>query len=441
MPQRPAHTSRHPKLDRLQAFFLAKVDVAERREIGGHLLGGCERCLARMRRWNEAPTSLPPKFARRGPSDAYDVVLQKAVNLAALADAARKNALAEIQPLLANGPLKAENHPLIALSRALALLERARSLRRGAVETYELAAVWALRAAQGLPVETPSPQDHADHLARAWAEVGNAHRRRHDYSSAEKAIEAAMSAAAEGRYQPTLLAELLDLSSSLWADLHRFEEAERQVALAESLYRSVGNLRSAIHACMSLGRYLSQRGQQAEAVRQYCRGLDDLDPAHEPLLWATALYNVVAGLNDLGEHRVAEQVFGQVRELIERHVQADDRVRLLWLAGRIELGLGRYHRAEVSLRKARNQFAQMNLPFLAALANLDLCQVWLHEGRTVEVRAAVEQILGQFTARGIAREALAALVLLEQAARQEQATLALLEEAAKVVVGLERGGR
>lgn len=429
---------RHPKPARLAAFFLAQVGSAEREEIVRHLFGGCEPCRAKMREWLAADESLPPKMARRSPTEAYDFVLRKAENLAAAADAARRRALSAVEPLLADEPGR---HPVIAWTRARALLARARSLRRADPAAYEVAAGWALVAAQELPPALPNAKENADHLARAWAEVGNAHRRHHDYTLSERAFEAAMLAVASGTCVPILLAELLDLSSSLWADLHRFEVAESQIALAETLYRQVGDLEAASRACLSLGRFTSQRGKKAGAIRHYCRAFDQIDPTCEPVLWSTALYNILDALTDLGQFEAAERFFGQVRELIERHVQAEDRVRLQWLSGRIDVGLGRLHRAELSLRRARERFARMDLPFLAALASLDLCQVWLREGRTAEVRAAVDQILGQFTARGIAREALATLVLLEQAARQEKATLALVREAAQTVATLERGGR
>jgi len=429
---------RHPKPARLAAFFLAQVDGAERNEIVRHLLGGCEPCRAKMRGWLAADESLPPKMARRSPKEAYDFVLRNAERLAAAADAARRQALSAVEPLLADEPGR---HPVIAWTRARALFARARSLRRADPAAYEAAAGWALATARELPQSLPNAKENADHLARAWAEVGNAHRRRGAFTEAEQAFEAAMTIAGSGTAEPLLLAELLDLSSSLWGDIRHFDEAERQIGLAEQLYRGAGHSKEANRACMSLGRFLFRRGAGYDAIRHYCRAFDQFDPAREPVLWSTALYNILDALTDLGQFEAAERFFGQVKELIERHVQAEDRVRLQWLSGRIDVGLGRLHRAELSLRKARDRFAKMDLPFLAALASLDLCQVWLREGRTAEVRAEVAQILGQFTARGIAREALATLVLLEQAARQEQATLALVREAAQSVATLERGGR
>src|SRR5689334_16141180 len=92
---------RHPKPARLAAFFLAQVDGAERNEIVRHLLGGCEPCRAKVRAWLAADESLPPKMARRSPKEAYDFVLRNAERLAAAADAARREALSAVEPLLA----------------------------------------------------------------------------------------------------------------------------------------------------------------------------------------------------------------------------------------------------------------------------------------------------------------------------------------------------
>ncbi len=438
--KRSPRPPRHPKTARLQAFFLARVSAAERSEILRHVLAGCEPCRAKLRGWHDADPGLPPNFARRGPKPDYDFVLRKAGKFAGSLDAARKKALLAIEPLLVSERSVANAHPAIALARAVALLDRARSLRRADPGDYEIAAGWALQAAQVLPKSRES-REQADHLARAWAERANAHRRRGEFARAEQAFDAAMAGAQRGTGAPFLLGELLDLSSSLWFDIKRFDEAERQISLAERLYRTAGDFPAASRACMNLGRFLNERGLKTEAIRQFCRALDQFDPSREPVLWATALYNVLVALTDSGQYGPAERFFVPLAPLIERHVQSEDRVRLHWLSGRIDLGLGRFHKAESTLRKARRQFEEMDLPFLAALAALDLCQVWLHTGRTEEVRGAVEEILLQFTSRGIAREALAALLLLEQAARQDRATVVLLREAAQSVVAIERGAR
>lgn len=108
---------RHPKSARLAAFFLAQVKGAERNEIIQHLFGGCEPCRAKIREWLEVDESLPPKMARRSPKAAYDFVLKKAAALARAADAARRRALQDIEPLLGGEPGR---HPVIAWARARA---------------------------------------------------------------------------------------------------------------------------------------------------------------------------------------------------------------------------------------------------------------------------------------------------------------------------------
>ncbi|HEX2644121.1 MAG TPA: hypothetical protein VHU81_14095, partial [Thermoanaerobaculia bacterium] len=95
-------------------------------------------------------------------------------------------------------------------------------------------------------------------------------------------------------------------------------------------------------------------------------------------------------------------------------------------------------RAQRALLQVRNGFEQAELPYDAALVGLDLAAVWLRQGRTAEIRRLLDEILTEFRARNIRREAIGAVLMLKEALRKDGASLALLQA---VEADLQRLGR
>jgi hypothetical protein len=108
-----------------------------------------------------------------------------------------------------------------------------------------------------------------------------------------------------------------------------------------------------------------------------------------------------------------------------------DLIRVLWLEARVAAGLGRRAAAIAALRQVRRDFEVRGLAYDMALASLDLAALLLEDGQTGEVKALVEKMVATFRARGIAREALAALLLFRQAAEDETMTLTLVHRLAR----------
>jgi hypothetical protein len=89
-------------------------------------------------------------------------------------------------------------------------------------------------------------------------------------------------------------------------------------------------------------------------------------------------------------------------------------------------GQGRTAAAQAGLEQVRRKFADLEMPYDAALASLDLAALWLNTGRTAEVKELAIEMEAIFRAKNIHREALAALVLFWEAAKREAATLELV---------------
>jgi hypothetical protein len=105
------------------------------------------------------------------------------------------------------------------------------------------------------------------------------------------------------------------------------------------------------------------------------------------------------------------------------------------LGARVAAGLGRKGEAIATLDWVRERFTDLKLPYEAALSSLDLAVLWLETGRTAEVRKLAVALRWIFKAKGIQREALAALQLFRKAAERDAATV---EVARRVAAELER---
>ena len=121
-----------------------------------------------------------------------------------------------------------------------------------------------------------------------------------------------------------------------------------------------------------------------------------------------------------------------------------DRLRLTWVEGRIAAGLGDHDQARRLLTDVRQAFLADGNPYEAALATLDLVIPDLEEGNTAAVQALADEMVTVFRAHNVSREALAALLLFQEAARRETATTALARRVAASLVSaffLRAGGR
>ncbi len=66
------------------------------------------------------------------------------------------------------------------------------------------------------------------------------------------------------------------------------------------------------------------------------------------------------------------------------------------------------------------------LPYDYALASLDLALLYREEARFAEIKALAGGILVIFEAQGVHREAIAAVILFQEAAKKEQVTTELV---------------
>ncbi len=117
-----------------------------------------------------------------------------------------------------------------------------------------------------------------------------------------------------------------------------------------------------------------------------------------------------------------------------------DHLRLQWVEGRVAAGLGEHERACQLLTGVRQTFLNDGNPYEATLATLDLVVSHLEEGNTAEVRVLADEMVAVFRDHNVPREALASVLLFQEAAHREAATTELAREVA-ALISRARGAR
>lgn len=267
--------------------------------------------------------------------------------------------------------------------------------------------------------------------ARAWAQLGNALRIRADHAAAERAFQAATGLLESGQVSQLETARVLDLQASLKRDQRRFEEAAVLMDQVIALYRKLGQKALLGRALKQKAMVCGEAGDVEGEIALLRRALELLSPEREPRTFLAARHNLISALCEAGRPRDAFALLFHTRPL---YLKLGDRLNLLrlrWLEGTVALGLRRHEQAAVAFHEVREAFLDLGLDYDAALASLDLTEVYALQGRTADVRRLAEETLDVFQSRSIHREALGALAVLHQAARLEQAGIALVREVSR----------
>jgi tetratricopeptide (TPR) repeat protein len=326
------------------------------------------------------------------------------------------------------------------------LLAECGGLRRSdpwqALRLSALAREAALRLAPG----HGDPVEATDWTALATAEMGNAHRLVGELDAAERCFRQALAIAERGSGRPRVVGTVADLAASLLADQRRFPEATGILARLHELYGLLGDRQLTARTLLALSVVESYAGEPERALPALLGALAGLDPAREPQLVALALHNLAKLLLDLGRPQAAGRVLSSAERAGRLSGAPLDRLRRRWLAGRIAAAAESYDPAAAAFRETMEGFAAAGLPYPAALAALDLATLQVQLGRRSEAHELLAGASGVFRRLGIAREALASLLLLRRLLATEAiSTRALLggfrRTAARLAELAARGSR
>lgn len=419
----------HPPRTWLTGFLQGRLSAKPTRTVVIHLIQGCTRCRERMALLVD--TIFRPGRASGPPEDEsrYEAALNRAyehvLELKRRREEERQEADLKIARLLC-APSLPERADFWTWGLCEVLLERSWSLRHEDPDGMLRLATLACEAADHLEPAVYGEKETLDLRARAWGEFANACRVGDDLPKAEWAMGRALELLNSGTRAPLLRARLAELTASLLSHQRRFPAAFQALDLARALYEKHGDCHDAVRVLVQRAIYTGRSGDPEMGVRLLAKALQLIDRDRDPKLVFIILHNMLLFRAENGEYREANIQLFEMRPLYAHYAGAVDMGKLRWIEGKIAAGLGELDRAERSFLYVREEFQRRGQVYHAAVFSLDLAAIWLQQGRTAEVKSLVKEMLETFRAEYVARETIAALLMLREALDQDRATLDLL---------------
>jgi tetratricopeptide (TPR) repeat protein len=442
---------RHLELWVLESFAVARLRPEEMIRVGRHL-STCSACRRRLRREVRNGGAILQRLHledQRGSTlaeydDLFERISVKTLDRFQHLQKDRSSVpqlLQEILELSDRDRLTAAQHESRFCTAAFVegLLEAARKTWSDEPYRAESLSHLALLIADRLDRQSYSDGLVNDLKARAWAFVANARRIQSDFRGAEDAFHEAEDVLGEGSGDPLEWARLLDLKASLRRAQRRFGDALGLLDEVIAICRKTREHHLEGRALISKALIHDYASEPAEAVPLLFDALAKIDRQQEPRLLFTILQNLTLSLVALGEFDQAATVLPQARQAASELGTADDMTRTLWVEGLLDLGTQRFSDAEGKLWSVRDRYVEMGIGYNAALVSLDLAKIYLMQGRTAETKRLAAEMHPIFVSRDVQREAIAALLVFQQAAERESASLRLVDEVIRSVRRAQAG--
>jgi tetratricopeptide (TPR) repeat protein len=290
---------------------------------------------------------------------------------------------------------------------------------REALAFAQLAREVALRA-------TEPGSDEQAVTALAW--VGNCLRACGSLPEATEAIAAARSELHEKSLtDPLVFADLDRFEGMLLKDRRLLAEAESLLSRSKLIYRLTRQQVNVNRALLVLSSVHKLQGRLDEALNDLHEACRSIDREKNPYLYLAARHNLATLYYEHGEIEAARSVLEDMREEYDR---SDNQIVVLqrtWLEGRIARGEERFQEAERFLQRAAVGFEKLEIGYDTALVALDLAELYLAEGKSAAVKGLAERLQPVLAFSDLHQEAIAALVLFQNAAAQELANTAMLK--------------
>lgn len=427
----------HPTPQILKDLLRGRLASKDEKAALAHLSTGCPQCREEI-----APTAAVmfrpgrvPPVSSSEEEDLYDLAIasafEKALKHQRSLDRERAGADVKIEKLLTDR-LAGKRSDFWTWGLCERLLERSWELRQQSPAKMLTLAQYAVEAAERISPRKYSAQHVSDLLARAWAGLGNAYRISDQLSHAEMAFSQAFEARQRGTCSPLLQARLAELSASLLCDQRHFPEAFQLLDSAFRIYLKSRAPHDAGRALIQKGIHTGRSGDPEEGIRLISCGLRLVERRRDPKLVFQSLHSILLFRVELGEFKTARRQIWEMRCLYEFHGDQVAKLKLRGIEGKVFAGLGQFDRATRAFQQAKESFLGAGLNYDAALISFDLAAVWLRERKLADVRRLLQEMLETFRARYIAREGIATLILLRNAANSNELTFDLLERATRL---------
>lgn len=287
------------------------------------------------------------------------------------------------------------------------------------------------RTADAVLRRVPDGPEVADLWARTAAYLGNASRRFGDIADAERRFAFARSFVTTGGVtDPAVTAEIDSCEAMLYMERRLFRRAEAMLVRAICQYFLAGTMAEAAHPLVTLGLVYYHQGKLQKAIEATRLAAQSLNPRRHLRLYVSARFNLALFSCDAWDHAAALEILEIDRPFFAKLAEPYTQLRIAWLRGRIAAHRGRAQEAEQAYLQAREGFVRDRIAYDAALVSLDLAIFYGRQARWSEVRRLAGEMHAIFEAQAVHREAVAAVLLFQEAAQQERLTVERLEEIA-----------
>lgn len=266
----------------------------------------------------------------------------------------------------------------------------------------------------------------ADLRSLGWRQYGNALRVSGRLREAEEAFANAQRFCEQGTGDPPLRAALLARIGSLRYFQRRFDETIALADEAIGIYSELGESRSVAPIMVQKAIAQIYSGEADAAVTTLNRAIPLIDNEGDPHLLMAACHNLIRCYVDMGQPEQALSLFFEARGLYQDFQDPLIALRAGWQEGQLLRDLGHLQAAETALLRARQGFMERELLFEVAVVSLDLAAVYLRLGQTEKLRETVLEMMPIFTSLGVDRDALAALLQLQQGNQQSRQAFELI---------------
>jgi tetratricopeptide (TPR) repeat protein len=225
-----------------------------------------------------------------------------------------------------------------------------------------------------------------------------------------------------------MLARIDELEGSLRKDQRHFDQSEDLFTRAVMLYRMAGRPVEIARVRIKLGALYYVQYRLWPAIEVTASALGDLDSELHPRLYLMARYNLTLQLAEADRTEEAAALLESGRELYDQFPEPWTQLRLLCVRAKIADARGDVDTAAQLYGEARDGFIRQGIGYDVAIVSLELATIYLKQGRNAEVRQLAEEMHPLFEAEGVHREAMAALLLFQNAAREDAATIELVKD-------------
>jgi tetratricopeptide (TPR) repeat protein len=267
-----------------------------------------------------------------------------------------------------------------------------------------------------------------DLRAKAWGELGSVLRIQERFRESEQAFLQASVSLRAGTGDPLEKAAILCLEASLWRDRRLFDRAIRLLDRTISIARKAGDRHRQGIALIQKAHCDTERGQPEAALPLLLQAQALLQSSADPRLLLVVQHNILFALVNAGRFEEAAAGLDDTRALCRQLDYPIDRIRIDYLEGMVFHGLGRLDDAEERFRSALQAMLAEGLDYDAALVGLDLAALLSQQNRHTEVRELAAAMLPVFTSHRIHREAIAALLVFQEAVKREELSAQLVGE-------------